>query len=385
MAFFYLNWAIFSPIPRGVGRPKSLLERSPFLSERLAHARIIRIDATSGLSNFLQGGEDMRRNVHFISILLVGLTLGVWCSLAESKDWPKIITIGGAPVGGTGYVYSGGFAKVLHEKMGLTASVEATGGPVHNTQLVNAKEATFGGISAPAVYDGWHGLGWAKGKKHQDIRIIFPMFNTYFQIYALKKTGVKEVQDLAGKSLGVGPVGGTSAMLWPKVLETLQIKPSRVVNASSSDLNSQLKDGLLDANAQTVGLPWSLISEIETTHEVNVFGLSKKEMSKVIEQFPFLSMGNIPKGTYKTNKDKEIETLTFWSFFITHKDMPEDFIYEVVKKVYENTEIMIATHKSAKETRPEHIIYSPLPLHPGAIKFYKEKGIALPEKLISGN
>jgi len=327
----------------------------------------------------------MNKNFKLIWILGVGFSFIFWSLLAESKEWPKIVTIGGAPVGGTGYVYSGGFAKVLHEKMGIVASVEATGGPVHNTQLVNAKEATFGGVSAPAVYDGWHGLGWAKGKKHQDIRVIFPMFNTYFQIYALKKTGIKEVQDLTGKSLGVGPVGGTSAMLWPKVLEIIQIKPGRIVNGSSSDLNSQLKDGLLDANAQTVGLPWSLITEIETTHEINIFGLSKKEISKVIESFPFLSPGSIPKGTYKTNKEKDIETLTFWSFFITHKDMPEDFVYEVVKKVYENIEIMIATHKSAKETRPENIVYSPIPLHPGAIKFYKDKGIALPEKLISGN
>ncbi len=325
----------------------------------------------------------MKSALRLVFFLWVGISFMMGISSAEAKEWPKIVTIGGAPVGGTGYVYSGGFAKVLHEKMAITASVEATGGPVHNTQLVNAKEATFGGVSAPAVYDGWHGLGWAKGKKHQDIRIIFPMFNTFFQIYALKKSGVKEVQDLSGKSLGVGPVGGTSAMLWPQVLETLRIKPGRVVNASSSDLNSQLKDGLLDANAQTVGLPWSLISEIETTHEINVLGLSKKESQTVLEKFPFLSTGHIPKGTYKTNKEKDIETLTFWSFFITHKDMPDDFIYEVLKRVYENTDIMIATHKSAKETKPEFIVYSPLPLHPGAIKFYKEKGIALPDRLLS--
>lgn len=319
-------------------------------------------------------------------IFVIGMFLvinGVEAQVKESKDWPKIVTIGGAPIGGTGYIYSGGFAKVLHEKMGITASVEATGGPVHNTQLVNAKEATFGGVSAPAVYDGWHGAGWAKGKKHQDIRIIFPMFNTYFQMYALKKSGIKNIFDLSGKSLGVGPVGGTSALIWPGILEVAGIKPGRIVNGSSSDLNSQLKDGLLDANAQSVGLPWALVTEVETTHEIHVFGISKKEMEKVVENLPFLSPGIIPKGTYKTNKDVDIETLTFWSFFIAHKETPEDFVYEVVKKVFENSDIMIATHKSARETRPENIIYSPLPLHPGAIRYYREKGIKLPEKLLS--
>lgn len=305
-------------------------------------------------------------------------------STVKAGEWPKIITIGGAPVGGTGYIYAGGFAKLLHEKMGIVASVEATGGPVHNTQLVDSKEAIFGGVSAPAMYEGWYGLGWSKGKKHQNIRVIFPMYNTYFQIYSLKKSGIKDVQGLNGKSLGVGPVGGTSAMLWPKILETLNIKPSRMINASSSDLNSQLKDGLIDANAQSVGLPWALITEIETTYEINVFGVSKKDMPKVFEKLPYLSPGVIPKGTYKSNKEVDIETLTFWSFYITHKDVPDDFIYEVLKKLYENIDILIATHKSARETKPEAIIYSPLPLHPGAIRYYKEKGISLPEKLTSG-
>jgi len=330
----------------------------------------------------------MKRHVSFVGPLVFAMLLLPLCNTTEAqvkggKDWPKIVTIGGAPLGGTGYVYSGGFAKVLHEKMGITASVEATGGPVHNTQLVNAKEAVFGGVSAPAVYDGWHGTGWAKGKKHQDIRIISPMFNTYFQMYALKKSGIKTIQDLNGKSLGVGPIGGTSALIWPVILETLAVKPARVVNASSSDLNSQLKDGLLDANAQSVGVPWALVTEIETTHEINIFSMPAKDMDRVLEKLPYLSPGKILRGTYKTNKEMDIDTLTFWSFFITHKDIPEDFIYEVLKKIYEHTDIMIAAHKSAVETKPENIIYSPLPLHPGAIKYYKEKGVRLPDKLLS--
>lgn len=330
----------------------------------------------------------MKRYFRSVVILLFATLFLLTFNTTEAqvkggKDWPKIVTIGGAPLGGTGYVYSGGFAKVLHEKMGIAASVEATGGPVHNTQLVNAKEAVFGGVSAPAVYDGWHGTGWAKGKKHQEIRMIFPMFNTYFQMYALKKSGIKTIHDLNGRSVGVGPIGGTSALIWPVILETLAIKPTRVFNASSSDLNSQLKDGLLDANAQSVGVPWGLITEIETTHEINLFSMPTKDMDKVLEKLPYLSPGKILKGTYKTNKEMDIDTLTFWSFFITHKDIPEDFIYEVLKRIFENTDIMVATHKSAIETRPENIIYSPLPLHPGAIKYYKEKGIRLPEKLLS--
>ena len=67
---------------------------------------------------------------------------------------------------------------------------------------------------------------------------------------------------------------------------------------------------------------------------------------------------------------------------VVHKDAPGDFVYEVVKKTFENVDILIAAHSSAKETKPEFITISPIPLHPGAIRYYREKGIKIPDKLI---
>lgn len=320
----------------------------------------------------------------------LGLLLAAFFAISQAgpaygqakKDWPKIVTIGGAPVGGTGAVYAGGVAGILHAKLGLNTSVETTGGPVHNTQLAQSKEVTICGVSAAAIYEGWHGAGWAKGKTHQDIRCLFPMYNTYFQMYALKKAGIQSIYDLNGKSVGVGPTGGTSALLWPRFLETLGIKPGRIVNASSSDLGDQLKDGLIHANAQSAGIPWSAVTEAETMSEVNVLGISKKDMEKVIEKVPYLSPGILPKGTYKANKETDIDTLTFWSFYIANKDLPEDFVYAIVKTVFENQDALVAAHKAAVETRPEYIVHSPIPLHPGAVKYYKEKGIKLPDKIL---
>lgn len=323
--------------------------------------------------------------VGILSIALATLFLFSLPGLAQSqggKDWPKIVTIGGAPVGGTGFIYAGGVAKIMLEKMGINASVETTGGPVHNTQLTQSKEVTISGVSAPAIYEGWQGINWAKGTKHQDIRCIFPMYNTYFQIYTLKKTGIRAVKDLNGKAVGVGPTGGTSALLWPRFLEYLEIKPSRIVNGSSSDLADQLKDGLVHANAQSVGIPWATITQTETLDDVTILGVSKADAVKIIEKLPYLSPGIIPKGTYKANTDMEIDTLTFWSFYITHKDVPEDFIYAVVKNVLDNRDLLVASHKAALETKPEFIVHSPIPLHPGAVKYYKEKGVAIPDKIM---
>jgi TRAP transporter TAXI family solute receptor len=261
--------------------------------------------------------------------------------------------------------------------------VEVTSGPVANVKLVQSKQLDFGLATAAPIYEGWVGQGWAKGEKHQNVRVIFPMFTSYAHAYAPKKTGIKEVKDLSGKAVGVGAVGTTPAVYWPFVFEVVGVKPGRVINAGWSDLTSQMKDGMIDAVATISGLPWGNLIEMEVLQEMNVFALSKEQMEQCVAQYPYLPPGVIPKGTYKANKEIDLPTVTVWNFMVVQKDAPDDFVYEVVRKTFENLDILIAAHKSANEVKPEAIVNSPIPLHLGAVKYYKEKGIAVPDKLIA--
>jgi TRAP transporter TAXI family solute receptor len=325
----------------------------------------------------------MKKGVILLVVVCAVLGLTFSTGLAQSKaNWPKSVTVGAAPVGGTYFVWAGGFTRLLNDKLGIPGNVESTGGPVHNVQLIEDNKLDFGMVTNGPAWEGWNGEGWAKGKKHQNQRAIFPMYTTYFQMYALKKSGIKGIHDLNGKSVGVGPVGGTPATYWPKIFAEAGVKPGRIVNASSADLNAQLKDGMLDANGQSVGLPWVTITEVETTNEVSVFGCEGADADNFVAKYPYFAKGVMPKGTYKANPDKDIETLTVWNFMVVPKDSPEDFVYEVVKATFANVDILIATHDSARETLAENIKYSPVILHPGAVKYYKEKGIQLPENLI---
>jgi hypothetical protein len=318
-------------------------------------------------------------------VLWCAVLLAVACpapsEAQERKDWPtRGVTLGAAPVGGVYYVWAGGPAKILGEKLGIPVSVESTGGPVHNTQLVNAKELHFGMVTAAPAYEGWHGLGWAKGKRHQEIRAVFPMYTTYFHMYALKKSGIRSLKDLNGKSVGTGPIGGTPATYWPLILEAGGIKPRRIVNASSSDLDNQLKDGLLDANGQSVGLPWGLVLAVETTHDIAVFGVEDDVAAGFLQKFPFFSKGVIPRGTYKS-APQNLPTLSVWNFFITHREMPADFVYALAREIFKNKDELVKVHKSAVEVEPRNILYSPIPLHPGAVKYYEEIGLQIPANL----
>lgn len=304
---------------------------------------------------------------------------------ALRPGWPTELTVGIAPVGGTYYLWGGGFAKLLDEKVGIPGYMVVTGGPVRNTELVNAKKLYLGMVTSTPVWEGWHGAGWAKGKKYQNVRTIFPMYSSYFQMYALKKSGIKTIGDLNGKRVGLGPVGGTAAVYWPKILEAAGVKPGKIVNGASADLDAQLKAGMLDANAQAVGLPWVLITALESTHDINILNIPKADTGKIIAKYPHFSRGVIPKGYYKSNKDYNVETIAVWNFMVVHKDAPNDLVYEIVKKTFENREILVAAHPSAKETKPEYIVNSPIPIHPGAVKYYRDKGIVIPDYLSHGS
>ncbi len=320
--------------------------------------------------------------VGFGIVVLFMLAINPAAFAQDKSKWPKSVTVGAAPVGGTYFVWAGGFTKLLNDKMGIPGNVESTGGPVHNVQLIEENKLDFGMVTNGPAGEGWAGEGWAKGKKYQNQRAIFPMYTTYFQMYSLKKTGIKSIMDLKDKSVGVGPIGGTPATYWPKIFEVAGIKPKRIVNASSADLNAQLKDGMLDANGQSVGLPWVTITEVETTEEVNAYGVPEDVGKNFVAKYPYFAVGYMPKGTYKSNPDADLPTLTLWNFMVVHKDMPADFVYEVVKTTFDNVDILIAAHKSAEEVKPEAAVYTPVMLHPGAVKYYQEKGIQLPEAML---
>jgi uncharacterized protein len=337
--------------------------------------------------NPVEKGEIMKTKLLTVCIFaLILFQLMIGEGLAQvNPGWPKNVTIASASIGGATYLASTGLAKVLYEKMGIQASVEVGAGSTANVKIINDNQSTFGCFNAPTAHEGWQGLGWAKGKKYQDARIILHQNNTYFQIYALKKSGIKNIYDLNGKSVGVGPIGGAPHTLYPALFKELGIKPSRYVNAGISDLDSQLRDGMLDANANTTGVPWVTVKEIETVLDVNVFGVSSKDLQKAPkfkEQYPFIAYTPIPKGTYKFNKDFDLETGIFGSFYAVHKSLPDDFVYEVCKRYFENADILIAAHPSAREAKVDGVLFSPIPLHPGAIKYYKEKGLSIPAGLM---
>lgn len=299
-------------------------------------------------------------------------------SAPEESSAPSTVTIGTASQGGTYFIYGGGLAQLL-EKMDVTSNVEVTGGPVHNMQLTQIKDIDIGLVTLGPGYEGYTGTGeWTQGQKMEDVRVIFPMYTTPFHWWALESSGVTSLEDMKGQRVGVGPAGGTSGTYLPLIHEALGLDTNNV-QAGASDMTSQQMDGQLDIIGFAAGIPISAVSEVENQHDINFFGIDGEQREQVLEMYPFFDPFTIPAGTYN-QLEEDLETISMFNFGIVHKDMNEDFVYELVKAYHDNQDLLITTHKSAEEAVPEAILNNTvLPLHPGAIRYYEEIGIELPE------
>jgi TRAP transporter TAXI family solute receptor len=321
---------------------------------------------------------------HFLSLAsaaVMGLALAGPVPAQDREGWPSELRIGTASQGGTYFVYGSGLAAFLSEELGLTASGEVTGGPVQNVTLVQTGDQAIGLVTMGPMFDAWNGNSeLAPGLPHTDVRALFPMYETPFHGIALRSSGITGLGDLAGKRVAVGPAGGTPGTYWPRFLEALGIE-ANVSFAGAADAAGQLQDGLIDAFLFAAGLPIGAFSQLDAEADVVTFGFNEEEHAAVLEAFPEVSDFTIPGGLYGAQAEDQ-DSVAMWNFAVAHADMPESLAYEITKLVLENNERMMQIHAAAAATLPENWDNNGfLPFHPGAVRYFEEKGITIPDDL----
>jgi len=321
----------------------------------------------------------LHRSLLSVSAFCLPLLLST-ANAQDREGWPESFTVGTASQGGTYFVYGSGWANLVAEALGLSGGGEVTGGPVQNAALVQTGDLEFGMVTMGPAYDAWTGVSeLAPGLEHTDLRAMFPMYQTAFSFIALEGSGIDSVEDLDGKTVGVGPAGGTPGTYFPRFFEDLGIEVT-ARNGGAADLAGQLQDGLIDAFAFAAGLPFPAFSQLEAQTDVNIFGFTQEEAEKLAADFP-VSVFTIPAGTY-TSVEEPITTVSMWNFAVTNAAMPESLVYEIVKTVMENNDRMLEIHQAAKETLPENVDKNPfLPFHEGAVRWFEENGYEIPDDL----
>ena len=315
-----------------------------------------------------------------------GLALGalIAAGAAQAQDrtgWPTDMAIATASQGGTYFTYGNGLAAFISEALGVNVSGEVTGGPVQNATLVQTNQTQLGMVTMGPMFSAWTGKSeLAPGLEHKDVRALFPMYETPFHAVTLRSSGITTVTGMAGKRVGVGPAGGTPGTYWPLMLEALGVDATTSY-AGAADTAGQLKDGLVDVFAFAAGLPTGAFSQLAAEADAVFIGFTPEEHAKVLEAFPSVAPFTIPAGTY-SGQDEDQQTVAMWNFAIAHKDVPESLAYEITKLVMENHERMMQIHSAASATVLENWVNNSfLPFHPGAVRYFEERGLTVPDNL----
>lgn len=320
----------------------------------------------------------------FLSVVLITITVFSFVLNAAAQKATRL-TLGTSTVGGTYFVLGGGWAKIIGEKLdGVQISIQEGGGPATNIQLIEGDTAELGFATTNVAYQGWNGLEWANGVKYHKMRSIFPMYASYLHVWTLDKptNPIYNFRDLEGKHVSTGTPGNTSEIAGKAAMAVLGITPSNLSMLATSTQISSIKDGIIDVAITVTGLPGPFMLELESTHDPRLVWFSGEDLEKIKEEYPTFFKGIIPKGTYKNQKE-DITTISFWNIVIAHKDLPDDLVYNIVKTTFENKDEWVIAEPSIRQLDPNNLEYCvPIPLHPGAVKYYQEIGVKIPEALL---
>lgn len=302
---------------------------------------------------------------------------------AADANWPKSLTMGTASPGGVYYVYGDAVAKVLTKKLGIPVNPLPSQGPVHNVKLIETGGAQLGLVTMGVALEAWKGMAdW--GKPFQTMRALFPMYDTSFQFTVLRRSSVSRIGMLGKLDVGAGPRAGTGGVYVPRIFSALGVS-ANIGYGSWEDSARDLVSGKYNAVVMVGGAPFPAAKELEKQEPLNFISLSDAEIDVVRKAIPEFSLSTIPAGTY-ASLDKDYTTLGVYNFAVGRSDLPDDLVYNLVKAVYDNQPSLVGSTDSAKETVPQNVAKDTfLPFHPGAVRYYREIGVKIPDELAPMN
>jgi hypothetical protein len=325
--------------------------------------------------------QEMNRR-HFLKLTgalgLGTLVLTPSWSSAQTKIRLSIATGG---TGGVYYPYGGGMAAVLSKHLpGVEATAEVTAASVDNCKLVAAQKADLAFVMGDTAHDAFAASG--KFKEKLPIRNLAVLYSNFMQIVTLDGKGINSVADLKGKKVSTGAPGSGTEVKGVRVLEAYGINPDKDITRDRlgvSESAAALKDRKLDAYIWDGGLPTASILDLAATPGIKMKLLGHEDaVPKMIAKYgPVYFKGKIPKNTYPgVATDTLVAAVA--NVLICHEKMDPTLAYNILKTLFAHKPELVAVHKEANHLTLEDAVEgTPIPFHPGAIKFFKEKGAKL--------
>ena len=312
---------------------------------------------------------------------VAGFALAAVLITASTPLWAQEqkLSIATGGTGGVLYVMGGGVANLLTKNLSnAKVTAEATAAAVDNCKLIDARKADLGFSPGDVLYDSY--TGQDKFKSKVPLRTLLNPYSNYIHFVASESSGIKTLSDLRGKRVSLGAPGSGTEVKAARILESIGIDPAKDIKRdrlSVAESAAAIKDRKIDAFCWSGGLPTAAIMDMGVTPGVRIRILDMKEIvPRMSEKFgPVYFAGVIPKGTYP-GVDYDVNTAAMVVSIFCHEKMEEGLAYQITRLVIEKKSELVLVHKEAEHISLEKsAIGSPVPYHPGAIRYFKEKGV----------
>jgi len=317
----------------------------------------------------------MKLKKAFIPVLVLGI-LG----LAPALSAEEFISIATGGTAGTYYPIGGAIAKAVSDHSEIRATAETGNASVANINLVSNAEIAIAFAQNDTCYWAFNGQHMFK-EPLKNLRVVTALYPEHVQLIATKESNVKTLTDLKGKRVGVGAPGSGVEADVQALFQVAGLKygDMKVDFLDFGATTNRFKDNQIDAGFVVAGYPTASIMDLANTKDVALVSFDEKLMADLVKAHPYFVPDKIPGGTYK-GMDADTPTPAVMALLVTHDQVAEDVIYKFTKALFENLDTVHASHAKAREITLEAALTGlTAPLHPGAAKYYKEKGLTLPE------
>lgn len=285
------------------------------------------------------------------------------------------ITIGTGGTGGLFYVVGAGMAELINKHMeNATARAEVTGASVENIRRVAAEQMDFGFSSSSTLYEASQGQG--PFEQALPVAAIAYLYPAVLQIATTADSGIEKIEDLAGKRINLGPPGSNSAVLAQRLLEAYGVfDQNNAQFLSYSEGTNALLNGTVDAVVVLAGAPTAALIDLAAQRDMRLVPIEEQRVADLLKEYPFYQIYEIPAGTYE-GQDQPVQVINDPATLFTRQGADEELIYNITKTIFDNLGELGEVHPQAKAISVESAPNAPIDLHPGAKRYFEEKGVS---------
>lgn len=293
---------------------------------------------------------------------------------ASAAEFINVLTGGTA---GVYYPLGVSLSKIYANTIpGVRTQVQSTKGSVENLNLLQRGSGEVALALGDSIKLAWEGDADAGFKTKLDkLRGIAAIYPNVIQIVASKESGITSLAGLKGKSLSVGAPKSGTELNARKIFEAAGMTYKELGKAEYlpfSESVELMKNRQLDATLQSAGLGVASIKDLSTSIDIQLVSVPADLVAKL--GVPYMA-SSIPAGTY-TGQDQPVETVSVMNYVVTHADVSDEMAYQMTKQMFENLPELHAAHKAAQDIKLSGALMGmPVPLHPGAERYYREKGL----------